>query len=183
MLVLLTGVDTGPPRVAASDVENKVRCKGMRPCAAVVVTFRTAARGPEIADRIKDRYLLQRKSEEGTVLFAELMVHANLIAVGLVGRRTALRKIVLRVAGKIWRGRISSEKLLHGAEDQGLRDLEARSTGRLTLLVLGIDGQRNSGGVAAEFIPDKAARSGSRSGRVRIENSTAERCVGEIAVY
>ena len=113
MLILLTGIDTRPPRIAGTHIENQVRTESVCPAAAVIPSLTAAASRAGFSYRIKDSHGLLGEAEEDVIAVTEAVIDPDLITVGIVYRRAALREIILRVTTEVRKGRIGLKELLH----------------------------------------------------------------------
>lgn len=114
----------------------------MCPPSTVIATLRTTSSGAGVTDWIYNGDSMFSVTEEDVVIVVEAMIDSHLKAVGVVRRGPALDKILGEVSGqgKIRRGRILPEELLHRSEDQCRRNFIARCADGLVLLFLRVDG-------------------------------------------
>src|SRR5256885_8468611 len=94
VLILLTGVNAGPPRVAGANIKYEVRTKRVCPGAPVVAALATAGGRSPVANRIENCDVLLRVAEEDAVVVAEAMIDSDLETICVVGRRTDLCEVV-----------------------------------------------------------------------------------------
>src|ERR1051326_4715 len=118
IVVLLTGIYARSAGITGTQIQNDGGTERVYPSTTIVSTRGTALRNAFFSNRCCDRYTLFCVTKKQVVRLAQAMIDSDLIAIGIVERRTILNEISSRNPSNVRCCSVLLEELLHGSENQ-----------------------------------------------------------------